>query len=95
MIELSLEIFQGREGLIEEELRLEQTKEVLDHTVVVTISFPGHALGDAILLEQPLIESHLVVPTLVRMEHQRTVVGDLLESLLQHVHHQADVRALR
>ena len=35
-----------------EELGLEQTEEVLDHTVIITIALPGHALGDAIFLEQ-------------------------------------------
>jgi len=83
------------ERLVAEELCLEQTKEALNHAVVVTIAFPGHALGDAILLEHALIGSHLVVPALVRMEHQGAVVRDLLESLLQHVRHQAEVGSLR
>jgi len=83
------------EGLIVEELGLEQAEEVFDHTVVVTIAFPGHALGDAILFEYPLIAFHLILPTLVRMEQQGTVVRDLLESLLQHVCHQGEVRGLR
>ena len=95
MIQLFLEIVHRREGLVAEELCLEQSKEVFDHRIIIAIAFPGHALGDAFFLEDPLIEFHLVVPTLVRMEHQGTVVGDLLESLLQHVRHQAEVRGLR
>ena len=58
------------EGLIVEELGLEQTEEILDHTVIITIALPGHALSDAILLERPLISFHLVVPALVGVEHQ-------------------------
>ena len=82
MIQLLLEVLHRREELIAEELGLEQTEEVLDHAVIITIAFSGHALGDALLLEHSLIGFHLVLPSLVRMEHQCSVVGDLSESLL-------------
>ena len=60
----------GREGLVVEELGLEYAKEVLDHTIVITIAFSGHALPDAFIFEHLLIRSHLVMPSLVRMKDQ-------------------------
>ena len=78
-----------------EELGFEQTEETLDHAVIITITLAGHALRDAIFLERSLITFHLVVPTLVRMQDQRTVAGDFSEGLSQHVHHQLEVGGLR
>lgn len=95
MIQFDLEGLHRLEGLVAEELRLEQPKKVLDHTIIITISFSGHGLGDAFFFEQASIGFHLVVPSLVRMEHQGSVVRDLSEGLLQHVRHQAEVGRLR
>lgn len=92
--QLVLKILGGREGLVVEEFGLEQAKEGLDHTVVIAIAFSGHTLLDAFIFEHLPIRFHPIMPTLVRVEQQRRMVGDLMECLLQHVRHQAKVRGL-
>jgi hypothetical protein len=50
LIQLLLEVLNGNKRLVVKELGLEQTKEVLDHTIIITIAFPGHALDNAFFL---------------------------------------------
>ena len=49
---------------------LEKPKEILDHSIVRTISFTAHALPDALLPEHPTVVFVLVLPTLVRVQNQ-------------------------
>ena len=66
------------------ELRLENAKKVLHNTVVVAISFPGHTLANAFVFQHLSVRSHLVLPTLIRVEDQLGIVRDLLEGTFEH-----------
>lgn len=66
------------------ELRLENTKEVFNDAVVITVTLSGHALPDTFVLEHPLIDFHLILPALIRMKDQLTIVRDLLKCILEH-----------
>jgi hypothetical protein len=65
--------------LVVKKLRLEKTEEAFHHTIVITVTFSGHAQLDPLVLEHLLVWPHLVLPALVRMEDQLGVIWNLLE----------------
>jgi len=76
-------------------LRLENTKEVFHDTVVIAVSFSGHALPDAFVFEHLLVDPHLILPALVRMQDQLAVVRDFLEGIFEHFSDLTKTRTLR
>ena len=93
--EFLLEVFHGAELLQIQQLTFEQSEEILYHGVVQTVSFPAHALSDALLAEHPLILLVLVLPALVRMENQVCSGRDLCKRLVQHGGYHAEYRTIR
>ena len=82
-----------RKLLVVIELRLENAKEVFHDTIVIAISLSRHALPDALVFEHLLIGSHLILPALIRVQDQLTIVRDLPESIFQHCSDLVEVRA--
>ena len=93
--EFLLEVFHGAELLQIQQLTFEQSEEILYHGVVQTVSFPAHALSDALLAEHPLIPLMLVLPALVRMKDQPGFIRYLLKSLIQHSRNHTQNRMVR
>jgi hypothetical protein len=58
-------MFDGRKLLLVKELCFENTEEILNDTVVITVSLSGHTLADAFVLEHLLVAFHLILPALV------------------------------
>ena len=88
-------MFHGAELLQIQQLTFEQSEEILYHGVVQTVSFPAHALSDALLAEHPLIPLMLVLPALVRMKDQPGSIRYLLKSLIQHSRNHTQNRMVR
>ena len=61
---LLFEVLHGTEFLQIQQFTFEQPEEVFYHRIVQTVSFPAHALPDALFAEHPL-----VLPVLVRIEN--------------------------
>lgn len=93
--QLFLEFFDGSEDLVVEELGLEQAKKGFDHTVVIAIAFPGHTLVDAMIVQQLAIRFHLVMPALIRMQDQISMLRNYMERFLQHIDDQSKVWRMR
>ena len=73
-----LEVLHRLKLLQIQKFAFEQPKEIFYHGVVQTVSFPAHALSDALLAEHPLILPMLVLPALVRMKDQPGFIRYLL-----------------
>ena len=67
--EFLLEVLHGTEFLQIQQFTFEQPEEVFYHRIVQTVSFPAHALPDALFAEHPLVLPVLVLPALVRIEN--------------------------
>ena len=89
------EVFHGLKLLQIQQLTLEQPKEVLNHSVVQTVSLATHALPDVLFSEHPLVLFVLVLPALVGMKDQSGSIRYLLKSLVQHAGHHAQHRSVR
>ena len=48
-----------------QQFAFEQSKEILDHSVIQAVALPTHALADALLPEHPLVLLVLVLPALI------------------------------
>ena len=90
-----LEVFHGLKLLQIQQLTLKQPKEVLNHSVVHTVSLAAHALPDALFSEHPLVLFVLVLPALVGMKDQSGSIRYLLKSLVQHGGYHAQHRSVR
>ena len=90
-----LEVFHGLKLLQIQQLTLKQPKEVLNHSIVQTVSLAAHALLNTLLLEHSLLLFVLVLPALVGMRDQSGSIRYLLKSLVQHGGHHAQHRSVR
>ena len=85
--EFLFEVFHGLKLLKIQKFTLEQSKEIFYHGVVQTVAFPARALPNLLLLEHLLILLVLVLPALVRMKNQASIIRNFLKSLVQHGSH--------
>jgi len=74
------------------ELGLENSKEVLHDTVIITIALSGHTLADTFVFQHLLVGSHLVLPPLIRVKDQLGIVRYLLESNFEHFSNRVETR---
>ena len=62
--EFLLEVLHGSKFLQIQQFTLEQAEKVFNYSIVQTVSFPAHALPDALFAKHPLILLMLVLPAL-------------------------------
>jgi len=72
-MEFAFEIPHGFELLSKEHFRFEPTEEIFHDTVIQAISFSRHALGDPVIRKHLLKFSHLVLPSLIRMQQRSRI----------------------
>ena len=63
--QLLLEVLHGLKILQIQQLTFEQSKEILNHSIVQTVALAAHALSDSLVTEHPLVLLVLVLPALV------------------------------
>ncbi len=59
-------------------------KKFFHDAVIITIPLSGHALPYAFIPEHLLVDFHLILPALIRMQDQFAIVRDFTEGILQH-----------
>ena len=93
--QLLLEVLHGLKILQIQQLTFEQSKEILNHSIVQTVALAAHALSDSLVTEHPLVLLVLVLPALVGVQDQIRVIRNLLKCHIQHGCHHAQHRPLR
>ena len=83
-MELAFEILHGFELLSKEHFRFESTEEIFHDTVIQAIPLSRHALSDPVIRKHLLKFSHLVLPSLIRMQQRSRIPG---KNGKQSIHH--------
>ena len=82
-------MFDGFKLLQIQQFALEMTKEALQRSMVVAVSFAAHALGNAVVCQHLPVLLVLVVPALVGVQDQLVLLRQDFQCLFQHrCHHQ-------
>ena len=87
--QLLLEMLHGLKIMQIQQLALEQSKEILNHSIVQTVALSAHDLPDVPLTEHSLILLVLVLPALIRVQDQICIIRNFLKRLVQHGRHHA------
>lgn len=69
-MESSFKIFYRSELFPKEHFRFESSKEIFHDTVIQTVSLSRHTLSNSMVCQHLLIVSHLILPSLIRMQQR-------------------------
>ena len=77
-------MFHGIKFLQIKQLAFQQAKEILNDSIIQAVTFPAHALADALITKHSLILLVLVLPALIGVKDQIGSIRQVLKSLVQH-----------